>query len=286
VERKELGEYSIKRVEDLIERALLKYPKALRAWTLIKADHRVLASWEMANYLATRKMKYNVHDDTHAKMVALNALRMLEFLEEANVKPDAVKDGYGDPDDARLIVLLAALLHDIGNQVDRDGHNMYSVVLSNEILEEILSKIYEDSFKRTIIKAFILHAIHTHMEETKSRTIEASVVKVADGTDMTKGRSRLPYDMGNVNIHTVSALSIERVEIVRGSEKPVEIRVYMTNSAGIFQVEEILYRKLESSVIFDYVDIIAITIPEEASVDKRLVRKIVTMGGKLEHLPK
>ena len=267
-----------------IEGLLRGFPKALRVWEAVKKNPEVAASWEMANYIAVRKMKYSDHGEAHAKIVAANALKMLDLLEEAGVEPDIVRDGLGDRDDARVVVLLAALLHDIGNQVDREGHGFYSAVLASGVVNRLLSTVYEDPCKRTVIKGFILHAIHTHMEEALSRTIEASVVKVADGTDMTKGRSRLPFDMGNVNIHTVSAMSIERVEVARGSERPVEIRVYMINSAGIFQVEEILYRKLESSAITDYVDILAVTVPEGSPVDERVVRKIVTMGGRLRHL--
>lgn len=50
--------------------------------------------------------------------------------------------------------------------------------------------------------------------------------------------------MGNVNIHCVSAMSIGEVEIGKGREKPIGITINMTNSAGVFQVEEILYKKL------------------------------------------
>ncbi|RLE69246.1 MAG: phosphohydrolase, partial [Thermoprotei archaeon] len=134
------------------------------------------------------------------------------------------------------------------------------------------------------IRACILHAIYTHMEDLKSYTTEASIVKLADGTDITKGRSRLPYDLGNVDIHVISAMSVEDVEIVPGDEKPVEIRIYMTNSAGVFQVEEILYRKLVAGVLTGLVKIVAKTIPEKIETDKRIVRKIVSEKNRFIHI--
>lgn len=118
----------------------------------------------------------------------------------------------------------------------------------------------------------ILHAIYTHMEDERSYTMEASIVKVTDGTDMTKGSCRIPYDLGNVDIHTVSALSVDSVEIVEGEDVPVEIRCYMTNSSGIFQVEEILNRKLLAGTLVNLVKIITVTIPEGFEKDERMVK--------------
>ena len=134
------------------------------------------------------------------------------------------------------------------------------------------------------IRGHILHTIYSHEAEVKDLTIEAALVGIADGTDMTKGRGRLAFDSGNVNIHTVSAMSIEEVEIVEGLEKPVEIRVYMTNSSGVFQVEEILYKKMATGVISHLIKIVAVTIPERADKDERIVRKLVTEKGRFVHI--
>ena len=92
---------------------------------------------------------------------------------------------------------------------------------------------------------------------------------------MTKGRGRTPYEMGNVNIHCVSAMSIGEVEIAKGKEKPIGIRIKMTNYAGVFQVEEILYKKLVTGVAGKYIEITAQTVPEKPSMDERIVYKIV-----------
>jgi metal-dependent HD superfamily phosphatase/phosphodiesterase len=240
-------------------------------------------------------MGYNAHGDIHAKIVTANALKMLKLLLEAGVQPDIVKAAQetsqwgdlvesGDLDDAHLIILLAGLLHDIGNQVNRSDHNLHSEILAVSILDKVLTPIYSNERKRGIIRGFILHCIYTHMEDVPSYTLEASLVKVADGTDMTKGRGRTPFEMGNVNIHCVSTMSIREVEIAKGREKPIGIRINMTNSAGIFQVEEILYKKLVASVAGKYVEITAQTVPEKSSIDERIIYKITVEKDKFVHI--
>jgi hypothetical protein len=64
--------------------------------------------------------------------------------------------------------------------------------------------------------------------------------------------------MGRVEMHSISALSIKRVEIETGDDKPVKIKVHMTNPAGIYQLEEVMGKKLETSGIQDYVEIVAL----------------------------
>ncbi|MCD6563524.1 MAG: HD domain-containing protein [Thermoproteales archaeon] len=272
-----------KKSETTINKLLENFPKARKAWDYLKNNSFVDSQWEMADYLVVKKMHYNAHGDTHAKVVASNSLKILDILVNKGIKPDIVKDGLGDIDDAYLIVLVSSLLHDIGNQVNRSDHNLHSVILAVPILDKMLEKIYEDPSKIGVIRSFILHAIYTHMEEERSYTLEASIVKVADGTDMTKGRSRIPYDLGNVNIHTVSALSVDEVEIVEGKDTPVEIRCYMTNSSGIFQVEEILNKKLMAGTLLNLIKIVAVTIPENIKKDERMVNKLIGIKGVFKH---
>ncbi len=280
--------------EETIDNIVSKYPRTKRVWDKIRDDSFISAQWDMADYIAVTKMGYNAHGDIHAKVVAANALKMLELLIEAGVQPDIATATQetsewgdlvqsGDLDDAHLIVLLAGLLHDIGNQVNRSDHNLHSEILATPILDTLLTQIFVDERKRGIIRGFILHCIYTHMESLPSYTLEASLVKVADGTDMTKGRGRTPYEMGNVNIHCVSAMSIGEVEIAKGREKPIGITINMTNSAGVFQVEEILYKKLTAGVAGEFIEISAQTVPEKQSIDERIVYKITVEKNKFVH---
>jgi len=282
------------RSEETIDNIVSKYPKTKKVWDKLRDDSFMTAQWDMSDYIAVTKMRYNAHGDIHAKVVTANALKMLNLLLEAEVQPDIIRAKQetsewgdlvqsGDLDDAHLIILLAGLLHDIGNQVNRADHNLHSEILAIPILHNVLTPIYVDERKRGIIRGFILHCIYTHMESIPSYTLEASLVKVADGTDMTKGRGRTPYEMGNVNIHCVSAMSIGEVEIAKGREKPISITINMTNSAGVFQVEEVLYKKLTAGVAGKYIEISAQTVPEKQSIDERIVYKITVEKNKFVH---
>ncbi|MEJ2241532.1 MAG: phosphohydrolase, partial [Candidatus Bathyarchaeota archaeon] len=53
-------------------------------------------------------------------------------------------------------------------------------------------------------------------------------------------------------------LSITKVEIEKGQQKPVQILVSMNNPAGVFQIEEVLEKKLATSGIGNFVDVIAL----------------------------
>jgi len=97
---------------------------------------------------------------------------------------------------------------------------------------------------------------------------------------MFKGRGRLPFDLGNVNIHTVSALSISNVKVEKGEWRPIRITVEMDNSAGIFQVQELLKEKVDSGVLGDKVEIVAIAIPPGVATDHRIVSRIMYEGGR------
>ena len=82
------------------------------------------------------------------------------------------------------------------------------------------------------------------------------MVTIADGLDMCEGRSRKPYDMGKVDIHSISALSITSVEIEKGTKKkPLKLNVLMLSEAGVFQVEEVFLPKLRTSGLDDDTEI-------------------------------
>jgi len=267
--------------EKEIERILSKYPKAFKMWKLLNSDPEVHADWDIANFIAVGKLKYNDHGEVHAKIVAQNALKMLEILLECGILPDIMKMHAGDEDDVHLVVLAAALLHDIGNVTHREDHHLHSVYMAIPILNRLLPQIYEHPEVMFEIRNHILHCIYAHGEKVKDLTIEASLVGIADGTDMTKGRGRLAFDTGNVNIHTVSALSIEEVSITKGEEKPIRILIKMSNSAGIFQVQETLVPKIIRSPLEDYVEIIAYTEPLGSTSDQRIVHRLIIKDGKL-----
>ncbi|WP_425147599.1 phosphohydrolase [Deinococcus sp.] len=245
-----------------IREDLREYPLALAAFEALIRDPEALADWDMANYITMRKLGYNDHGRVHAFVTGAASLAILELLIEGGVRPDLIESGIGDTQDVFLVVILSTMLHDIGNQVHRAGHESHGVHLARPILERILAPLYPDLFKRTKLRAFILHGINCHDLNPPPLTIEGGIVAVADGSDITKGRGRKAFALGSVDIHSISALAVDQVVITRGDAKPVLIDVTMNNSGGIFQVEEVLAPKVIRTPLSKYVELRARTRPQ------------------------
>lgn len=267
-----------------ITRLVASYPKAKKMWELMRDDPEVNADWDMSNYIAVVKLGFNDHGDIHMKIVAAHALKMLKILLENGVSTSIIEEKAGDEDDAFLVVLAGGLLHDIGNQVHREQHNVSGVYLAIPILNRLLPKIYKDEETMYEIRGHILHTIYSHEFEVRDLTKEAALVGIADRTDMTKGRGRMAFDKGNINIHTVSALSIEKVEIEQGQDRPVRILIDMNNSAGVFQIQETLGKKILGGPLEEYFEVIALAKPEKTVTDQRIVHQIIIKGRKMEPL--
>ena len=93
-------------------------------------------------------------------------------------------------------------------------------------------------------------------------------MRVADALDMARGRSRVPFEAGHQNIHSLSAYAIEEVRIEPGADKAVRVEIVMSNSAGIFQVDELLATKLRGSGLEDHIEVVARI---EAEHEERLI---------------
>ncbi len=223
-----------KKLETLIEKA--------------REDQELETLLRASNVTAIDRLGYNDHGPTHIKIVANSSLRMLRILIKKGIIPSVVKDYQLKNEDAEIIVVLASILHDIGHAIHRKRHELLSTFLAGPLIERLTDKLYFPP-EKNIIKFETLHAIYSHEADTKPLTIEGGVMKIADALDMTKGRARIPYQAGSVNIHSISAMAIEQVNILEGEGKPVEVVIYMSDSAGIFQVDELLKSKIRTSGI-------------------------------------
>jgi metal-dependent HD superfamily phosphatase/phosphodiesterase len=140
--------------------------------------------------------------------------------------------------------------------IHRTDHERFSLFLAADKLDALLGDIYEQP-ERAVIASEALHAIIAHRRKGEPLTIEAGVVRVADALDMARGRSRVPFEAGHQNIHSLSAYAIEEVKIVPGRDRAVRVEISMSNSAGIFQVDELLATKLRGSGLEEHVEVIA-----------------------------
>jgi len=218
-------------------------------------QHRELHTlWRICNMTAVDRLHMSDHGPVHVQIIANIALKLLRLIVETGVQPNVVRDYGLQKEDAEVIVVLGSLLHDVGMAIHRDDHERYSLFVALPIIKELLTGVYPVP-EATVVLAETLHAIIAHRAGGRPLTLEAGIVRVADALDMAKGRSRIPFAAGELNIHSVSAAAVEKLTISRGETKPVMLRVQMTNSAGIFQLDELLKEKLHGSGLEPYVEV-------------------------------
>ena len=242
-------------------------PKVRAVMERVNADDDLYGMWLAANVNAVERLGMTDHGPVHVKIVMNIADKLLRLLTEHGVEPSVVKNYRMTVEDAELVVVLAALLHDVGMSVHRADHEAYSLFIAQAKIRELLSGLY-DTATASILRAEILHAIIAHRSGGKPLTIEAGIVRVADALDMAKGRSRIPFATGSTSIHSVSAAAIEAVHIEAGETKPVRIRIDLSNSAGIFQLDQLFREKLTGSGLEAYIELDANPVGE---AEQRLV---------------
>ena len=137
-----------------------------------------------------------------------------------------------------------------------------SVTLAKPIIERTVMYLFPDDLhRRTIVKSLAIEAIIGHMSSRKIHSIEAGVILIADGCDMTKGRARIPMAINTTprvgDIHKYSANAITRIGIHHGERRPIRIDIEMTGEVGFFQIEEVLLTKIDSSPAKGYVELYA-----------------------------
>jgi metal-dependent HD superfamily phosphatase/phosphodiesterase len=242
----------------------------------VNADPQVKAWWHVANVNAVARLEINDHSWVHIQIVTNIALKLTRLLAKHGVQPSMARDYGLTSDDAEVVVVLAALLHDVGMSIHRRDHEDWSLFLSEPKMRELLEDVYDEP-DRTVVVSEALQAITSHRADGEPLTLEAGILRVADALDMAKGRSRIPFERGSVSIHSLSAAAIDEVRITDGQERPVMVEIVMNNSSGIYQVDGLLKAKLRGSGLEPYVEVVA-RIDTEA--EKRLVPVYrITPGG-------
>jgi metal-dependent HD superfamily phosphatase/phosphodiesterase len=253
--------------EEAVERAILGKLKnsSLRGFAKrVLQDEEVHAYQEYANSVSIMRLKYNDHGPVHMRTVVLNALTLADLLHEAGVLLSLEKEELGSYDDSLAGIFLSGMLHDIGMGVTRMNHENLAVPLALPIVERFLKIRYPDDIrKQVMLRTMIVECITGHMGIIKVNSLEAGIILIADGTDMEKGRARIPMmlslsqDAKVGDIHQYSSAAIEDLEITKGAEKPIRISIKMKSDVGFFQVEEVLFPKMNMSPIKPYVELYA-----------------------------
>jgi uncharacterized protein len=222
----------------------------------VNADDQVKAWWHVSAVNASRRLGMTDHSWVHIQIVLNIGLRVARLLFRRGVTPSVVADFAMSEHDAEVVIAAGCLFHCVGMSIHRDDHERYSLFLTADKLGALLAGAYEEP-ERTIIVSEALHAIIGHRRKGAPFTIEAGIVRVADALDMARGRSRIPFESGRHNIHSLSAYAIEEVKISPGSDRAVRVEIEMSNSAGIYQVDELLATKLRGSGIEQHFEVIA-----------------------------
>ena len=232
----------------------------------VNSDEQVRAWWYLTQVHAER-LGMSDHSWVHMQIVLNIALRLLRLLVRAGVEPAMVADHGMRDRDAEVVVAGGALLHDVGMSIHRADHEEYSLFLANGALQRLLAEVYREP-ERTVVASEILHAIIGHRRRGEPYTVEAGVVRVADALDMAQGRTRLPIEAGQEGIHSISAAAVDKVRIDAGETRPVRIEIELNNSAGIFQVDDLLATKIRDTPLEGNVEVVA---KIDGETEKRLL---------------
>lgn len=220
------------------------------------ADEQLKAWWHVSAVNATRRLGMSDHSWVHIQIVLNIGLRLSRLLFRRGVTPSLVDDFAMTEHDAEVVVAAACLLHCVGMSIHRSDHERYSLFLAADKLGSLLAGAYAEP-ERSVMVAETMHAIIGHRSGGEPFTVEAGIVRVADALDMARGRSRVPFEAGQRNIHSLSAYAIDEVKISPGRDRAVRVEIAMSNSAGIFQVDELLAKKLRGSGLEEHVEVIA-----------------------------
>ncbi len=236
----------------------------------VNSNKTLYTLWKVINVNAIDRLGMSDHGPVHFQIVANIALRLARLLTKNGVKMSTASDFKLENNHSELVIFLASILHDLGMSISREGHEEFSLILANNLLYENLDFLQIE--ERTIVAAEVLHAIIAHRKNGIPYTIEAGIIRVADALDMSKGRSRIPYEAGRIDIHSISAAAIDKVEIKEGGEKLIQVVITMNNSAGIFQIDELLKSKLKGSRLEKYIEVTAFVAEGK---EKKLIKSYV-----------
>ena len=249
-------------IESKILKRLEHNPICLKLVNYLFEDEELQMMQEYANNVSIKRLGYNDHGPVHMRQVTANAIKMLNILQQSGIKTSLEREEIGTFEDSMCAVIIAGLMHDLGMMIGRQGHEDMSALLAQPIIKRALEYIFPDDLnRRVVIKSMATEAIVGHMSSRKIHSIEAGIILIADGCDMTKGRARIPMAINTTprvgDIHKYSANAINRIGIHHGERRPIRIDIEMSGDVGFFQIEEVLLTKIDSSPAKGYVELYA-----------------------------
>ena len=206
----------------------------------------------------------------HIQIVLNIALRLARLLFRRGVVPSIVADHGLKERDAEVVIAAGALFHCVGMSIHRTDHETFSLFLTADKLPRLLDGHLRASPSARSIVAEALHAIISHRRRGdavhgRGRRSSASPTRSTWPAGAHACRSR-PAD---TNIHSLSAYAIEEVQHrARAPTRRCGSRSSMSNTAGIFQVDELLATKLRGTPLEEHIEVVARI---EAEHEERLI---------------
>lgn len=256
---------------EIIELTADKDPLPLEIMKLLIDDEEIQAIQDYANNVSIVRLGFNDHGPVHMRTVCRNALKMAKILHIAGIQTSLEAEQAGTFTDSLCAIILATFMHDFGMTIGRQDHELYSGIIAYEVINRILETVLPDAKdlkRRVVIRSLAMEGIIGHMGGRKIHSLEAGIIQIADGCDMTKGRARIPMELNKTpsvgDIHKYSANSIEKVKILAGQEKPIRVEVSMSSDVGFFQIEEVLLQKINASPAKNLVELVTGVTGQEA----------------------
>ena len=218
----------------------------------LKADEELRTLWRCANTNAVDRLGQGDSGEVHARIVANAGLKLLRLLREAGVAPGVTEHHRLPPDEAEVVVVLAAALHGLGLAAGVET----DLALASLKGRELLAGLYPVR-ERTILLAETLHAMAALPAAARCLTLEASVLKLADVLDMTKGRVRLPPAAPPTAARPEPALWVDEVLIQKHRYPPVRVLIALSRPEGAAQVTTLLRSQVQHALLAGRVEIAA-----------------------------
>ena len=233
----------------------------------VNADPQVKAWWHMAGINAQR-LSLTDHSWVHIQIVTNIALRLARLLFRRGVRPAMVVDHGMTERDAEVVIAAGALFHCVGMSIHRTDHEGYSLFLTADRLGGLLARVYDEP-ERSVVVAEAMHAVISHRSigrsaDRRGRRSSAWPTRSTWPRAARAWSSRPDAWTSTRSPPTRSTRSASRP----GDEKAVRVEVEMSNSAGIYQVDEGLGAKLRGTPLAEHIEVIARI---EAEHEKRLV---------------
>ena len=233
----------------------------------INADDELRQLWRSANVNAVDRLGLGDCGEVHVRIVANAALKLMRLLRDAGHQPSVVTYHRLTPDEAEVIVVLGAAMHDLGLAVHTDPAvaARASLVLADRKFHELLEGLYTPR-ERAVLTAEALHAVSAQEAGVDCLTLEAGVLRLADALDLTKGRARLPDEASRRLGAANSVPVVDEVTIQRAKAPPVRVVLRLSRADGLPAVEALLQSKLARLPFASLVEIVARVEDDQAAL--------------------